>query len=612
MVGGADRRGPGGEARRRRLTALLALLLALAAVLTFLPVAGNGFVNFDDDDYLLDNPRVREGLTWGGIRWALTATWSHNWHPLTWISHMADVSLFGLDPAGHHLVSAGVHAANAVLLFLLLALATGRVWPPALGAALFALHPLRVESVAWAAERKDVLSACLYLAAAAAHVRHARRPGGGRYAAVLLLFALALLAKPMAVTLPLALLLLDFWPLGRLGRPGDGGRLHPWALLAEKVPLLLLSAASALVTYLVQASTGALNLHLQQRLLARLRNGAVSAVHYLVHTVWPEGLAVFYPFREEGGPWTSLAALALLAGLTLAVLLARRRAPWAAFGWGWYLAAVLPVLGLVQVGGQAMADRYTYLPSAGLMSAAAWGTARLLRGRRALVPILPAALLLLFLLAGLTRRQVAHWRDSVTLFGHAVAVTEGNWLAWSNLGHAFYSAGDNRRAVDAYQRALEDHGAYVQARNNLALALVGLGRFPEALSQYREAVRLAPDYQPAHLNLGALLARLGSLEEALAEYREALRLDPGSAEAHNNLGTLLLRLSRTEEAEGHFRTALGLKEYYADARFNLGLALELRGRDREALAEYRAAALLLPGEAQVRERLAEVERRLAP
>jgi tetratricopeptide (TPR) repeat protein len=507
--------------RERAVRILCGALLVLAVLAVYAPVARNGFVPIDDDVYITGNPAVLAGLTRAGVAWALTATHGGNWHPLTWISHMADVSLFGADPAAHHLVSVACHAANAVLLLLLLARVTGRLPESALAAALFAVHPLHVESVAWAAERKDVLSALLFLLTLTAYARYAARPGPRRALPVAALFLLGLAAKPMLVTLPFVLLLLDGWPLGRF-RAVPARR-----LLLEKVPLFLLSAGSSAVTYLVQRQEGAMGLLGDLAPGARLANAAVGYAAYLGKTLWPARLAVFYPLPEGGYPaWRVAAAGLLLAALTLLALRRTRVRPWLAAGWLWFLGTLVPVIGLVQVGAQATADRYTYLPLIGLFVAAAWGAGAAARRLRLGGPAAAAAVVLLGVLMQRSFVQAGYWRDGETLLRHALGATRGNWVAHYTLGVTLEAAGRAEEALAEYRQAALIHPRSFWVNNNLARLLAQQGRIGEAIPLLEAAVRERPQNALLRLNLGLVLEAAGRRDEAAREYAEALRLAP--------------------------------------------------------------------------------------
>jgi tetratricopeptide (TPR) repeat protein len=492
------------------------VLLALTAAV-YLQVRRFEFLDYDDVHYVLENGPVRRGLSLAGLRWALASFHASNWHPLTWISHMADVSLFSLDPGWHHLVNLLFHLGNAALLVALLSAMLGRFLPALLTAALFALHPLHAETVAWVAERKDLLSTFLALATLLAYLRYVRRPGPARFLPVPLLFLLALLAKPMVVTLPLLLLVLDRWPLGRGHPPSPTtGRPLP-ALVAEKTPLFLLSLLSAGVTVAAQMSAETLPTLRDFPLPARLANAAVSLLSYLADAAWPEGLAVFYPHPADALPIPGVAgAVILLASLTAGAVAARRRLPWLLAGWLWLLASLLPVLGLVQVGYQARADRYTYLSLTGIFLALSWGAERMARERGSLrLPAGAALLALVALLSLATLRQASFWRDGVTLFSHALRVTTDNWVARYHLGHARFDREDLGTALGDLQESVRLNPSFSPSRNLLGLTLSRLGRLPEALTHHRAAVEIDPAYPEAWFNLGLALLSAGDREGAL-------------------------------------------------------------------------------------------------
>ncbi len=560
MNAGERSRTPGKET-------LLACLLALLTLFAFRGAVTLDFVVFDDEKFILRNPFVLGGITPSGVRWALTSTGMDNWHPVTWLSHMADVQLYGLFPGGHHFTSVLVHTVTAVLLFAWLATATGALWRSFAVAALFSVHPLRVESVAWVAERKDVLAGLFWMATLIAYTRYVRSPSRLGLLAVHGLFLLGLMSKPTVVTLPLVLLLLDFWPLRRPGPPAR--------LVREKVPLFLLAAAGGAVTLYSQKAAGALRGVEQYGLMERSVNAAASYLRYLGKTAWPEGLAVFYPRRPEPpSAVMAAAAAALIAAVTVLALGKRRRHPYLAVGWLWFLAALFPVIGLLQVGDQAMADRYTYLPSVGLAVAAVWSLAELVpprSWRTTVYAVLAAALL--GLLAAATERQVQVWRNGTTLFTHALQVTEGNWLAHLNLGTIRSRAGDSDGAMDHYLEALRTAPGRPQVHYNLGALLAQGGDAAGAEERFRRALELRPGYPEARIGLGSALLAMGRHGEAAEQYREALKLDPGAAEAHNNLGVIAAAGGRLDEATAHFREALRLRPDYGEARGNLQRAL---------------------------------------
>jgi len=516
----------------------LALAIAAATLVTYAPVVGNGFVDYDDNDIYVGDPHVHEGLSRESLAWAFSAGHSY-WHPLTWISHMLDCELFGLQPAGHHRTSLLIHTASAVLLFLTLRFLTGATWPSVLVAALFALHPLNVESVAWVSERKNVLSAFFSILALAAYGAYARRPGPVRYLVLAAVVLAALLSKPMAVTLPLVLLLLDFWPLGRLGRVSLG------RLVLEKLPLLLLSALASLLTIQSQREMGALIPMDRIPAGVRAANALVSYVAYVSKMLWPARLAAFYPLRETGLPLGLVAAAAVcLLGVTAVVAWRARREPYLAVGWFWYLGTLVPVIGIVQVGSQAMADRYAYVPLIGLFIAIAWGGAALLSrhpAARPAVGVVTVAILLA--LAVRTRQQVGVWHDSLSLFSSSVRAVPDSWLAHYNLGDALSAGGRFGEAEAELRETIRLKPRFARAHNNLGMAIDSQGRTEEALASYAEAVRLKPDMAEAHNNLGAAYSSLGRYEDGVLAFREAIRLRPDFAEAQHNLGVALKHLA---------------------------------------------------------------------
>lgn len=541
------------------------MLLALTAV-AYWPIRDNGFVGFDDETYITRNTVVRRGLTLPGLALAFTRSYASNWHPLTWASHMLDVELFGLDPRGHHAIGVALHLATSVALLLTLRAMSGRLGPPLLLAALFAAHPLHVESVAWAAERKDQLSALFWTLTIAAYLGYARRRGAGRYLLVMLCFSLGLMAKPMVVTLPVVLMLLDVWPLGRLGAPTPGrpsGGSSLAALALEKLPLLALSALSAIVTVRAQAAGGAVASLELFPAATRAANALLSPVRYLVKAAWPVDLAVYYPVTvtTPADPRVVTAAI-ILAALTVTAAALRRSRPWLIVGWLWYLVALVPVLGIVQVGEQAMADRYAYLPLVGVCMAVAWS---LPGGRR--VPAAAAAVLVL--LAGLTQRQVAVWRDEETLFRHAVGVTGENWKATYNLALALEAAGKREEAMQLARDAIRLRPDFPKARYLLAQALDAEARTDEAVGELRAAVAGLPSDPVFRMALATTLSREGRNDEAVLELRELIRLRPGVAEAYNNLAALLAERGETREAVALLRRALAIDPSYRDAQLNL-------------------------------------------
>lgn len=522
---------PGSNAPRHRLAPAVwpaAIAVGLAALVTwvYLPVRGFEFVNYDDPSYVADNPIVRAGLTWHGLAWAFTTFLTGNWHPLTWLSHMLDVDLFGVDPGSHHLVNLALHAANSALLFLVLLRATAQRWRSALAAALFAVHPLHVESVAWISERKDLLSALFGLLAILAYVGYARRPSLGRYAAVAALLASSLACKPMLVTLPVALLLLDWWPLRR--------RAPLTALVREKVPLLLLVAASSAVTFLAQRSGGAVWTLEGLAIPARLANAVLSYGGYLAKAVWPTSLAVVYPhpaLTPAGLPAARVAlSAAVLVAVSLLVAWQRSARPFLACGWLWYLLTLVPVIGLVQVGPQGMADRYTYLPLVGIFVACVWALPDAVGTPLRRYAVALAALAAVGSAAIAARVQTRYWRDSLTLFSRALAVTQDNQTALRNLGVAYVERGQYERGIAALRASLRLMPGDALAWMDLGIALATVGDNAAAGQAFREAVQLRPDDGDVLFNFGIFSALQGEAGTARAVHARLRTLRPELAE----------------------------------------------------------------------------------
>ena len=567
---------------------VIGLLLALATLLVYLPVRHCGFVNYDDGDYVTDNPVVQNGVTWAGVKWAFTTWHASNWHPLTWLSHMLDCELFGLNPGAHHLDNVLFHSVNVVLLFALLLRLTKALWPSAFVAALFAWHPLHVESVAWISERKDLLSTLFGLLALLSYTRFVEEStvcsprSKVFYALSLFTFALGLMAKPMLVTLPFVMLLLDYWPLQRMSRGESRGSNETAAsaldarpsmlgrLILEKWPFFLLTTASCVITFLAQSQRGdnAVISLAKVSLSYRLCNALMSYGRYLLKTIWPADLAVFYPMSDQVVQVRVLAVVSamILAALSWIVWRTRRSRPYLLVGWLWYLGTLMPVIGLVQVGGAALADRYSYIPSIGLFIAAAFGLRDLVcRDHLLKIPLTVVAGLTLAGCVALTENQLHCWRDSLTLFAHAVAVTRHNDIAQINLG----------------------------------VALEQEGELDEALAEYRKAERLAPRRYQVHNNLGNLLDNMGKPNEALAEYREAVRLKPDLPLLRDGLGSVLAELGRFSEAMNEFTNAAQLDPTYPWPHFEMGKALLKEGRDAEAIGQFHEALRIAPDDFKI-------------
>jgi Tfp pilus assembly protein PilF len=565
-----------------RARVVLPLLLAVAVLTVFWPALGHDFVNYDDDLYVTRNPWVQQGVGWASARWALTTDAAGNWHPLTWLSHQLDWTLWGPRPRGHHATSVVIHALNTVLLYAALDAMTASPWRSALAAALFGLHPLHVESVAWIAERKDVLSACAWFLTLLAYVRWVRRPGVARYLLVVLGLALGLMAKPMVVTLPCTLLLLDYWPLGRWRRAHD-----LWPLVREKLPLFALVAISSVVTWRVQSAAGAV---IALPLANRLGHVLVTYVAYLGKTLWPAHLAAMYSHPGADAPGAVLLSTLVLALVTAAVVVERRRRPFLLVGWLWYLGTLVPVIGLVQVGVAAMADRFTYVPLVGIFVAVAWVVPAVREPRL----VAAAAAVVLAVLALRARDQVHVWHDSATLFTHALAVDEANPLAHVNLAVVLDERGDLDGANAHLERALVLRPDMVTARIALGNNLIRKGRPEEAMAQYRAAIAADPTSARALNNLGWLQLQLGRLDDAIDSLERALRIDPALATAENDLGMALARRGDNAAARGHFERAVAADPRYADAHNNLAAILLSDGRIDEAVAHAERAIAVQP------------------
>jgi len=554
-------------------------VLVLVTLAGYYRVGGFEFLNYDDPEYVLANQYVQKGLTWGSVSWAFTTVHADNWHPLTWLSHMLDCELFGLDAGAHHFMNVLFHLANTVLLFVVFTRMTGRFFACAFVAAVFALHPLHVESVAWVSERKDVLSTFFWLATMWAYLRYTEQTGMGRYMLVLVFMALGLMAKPMLVTLPFVLLLLDYWPLGRL-RPSRATKAEKLKkgksisrpidkkvatrLVGEKIPLVLLAAGSCIVTFLAQQSAGTVH---PLPLAIRITNAVVSYSRYIVKMFWPSRLAVFYPHPG----WVPMGLLVgsgfFLVCVSVLAILLRRSRPWLLVGWLWYIVTLVPVIGLLQVGSQAMANRYSYIPLIGIFLAVTWTIAEITSKwpyRRVLLGVTIA--LVLGIMTICTWLQLGHWHNSVTLFEHTLAVTKNNSVAHHNLALALNEKGRVDEAIGQFRQALRLNPKYPKAHNNLGGVLMNRGETDEAIREFRQALRLNPSYATAHNNLAGLFYQQGQLDQAIKHWSETVRLKPDWAEAHNNLAWLLAtaedeKLRNSSEAVRLARRACELTDH---------------------------------------------------
>jgi tetratricopeptide (TPR) repeat protein len=571
---------------QRWLAPGLCLVLAAITFAVFGQTAGFGFLNLDDDLYVFENPHVARSLSLKGLAWVFTHADCNFYHPLTMLSLMGDYQLHGLHAGGYHLTNVLLHTASVILLFLILRQMTGALWRSAFVAAVFAVHPLRVESVAWVAERKDVLSAFFFMLTLGAYARYVRAPNSlARYLVVAAAFVLALLSKPTVVTLPFVLLLLDYWPLRRFEQPRKLS-----GLILEKIPLLALAAGACAMTVLAEGEAIAFNNDIPMP--SRIGNALVSCAVYLRQMVWPEGLAVLYPYPHHGlPPWEVALAGALLAGLSAVAWAERRRRPWLLIGWLWYLGMLTPMIGILQVNPSAQADRYTYLPQIGIYVAVTWLVAEWRLNRVALGGLMAGVLAVLMVCAW---KQIAYWQNSETLWTHALACTTDNDMARFNLGTALLQKGRVDEAITQFQQALQINPDYAEAHYNLGNALLQKGRADEAITHYREALRIKPNFAEAHYNLGIALAQKGREDEAIAHFQKALQIKPGYAEVHNNLGILLLQKGKEDEAIAHFQKALQIRPDCADACNNLGILLLQKGSADEAIDYFQKALQIRP------------------
>ena len=609
---------------------LIVILLILISFIAFGRIMANDFINFDDDIYITGNNYIKSGINTESIKWAFTSSHAANWHPLTWLSHMLDWQLFGANASGHHLVNLLLHIGSAILLFLFLNKTTGSLWPSAFVAAMFALHPLRVESVAWASERKDVLSMFLGMATIYVYALYVENHKLSKYFLCLALFALSLLAKPMLVTLPFLLLLLDYWPLGRWQKAlkpqllpvgNKGGLVKNKAkqrktnstkykkisiplvdrsktirsLLVEKLPFIFMAIASSIVTIWAQSNGGAVAYLEQLPFLDRILNAIVSYVQYLIKMFWPVNLVIFYPYRQFLPFWQVFGAASILLGVSIAVIYAIKKVPFLFVGWFWYLGTLVPVIGLMQVGFQSIADRYTYFPSIGIAIILTWGVIYLSKVKLRKIIIIPTVIILTAL-TFLTWQQCGYWKNSNSLFSHVLQATKDNYLAHNNLGLALAAEGKNEEAIAHYLKAIEIN-PYCKAHFNLGVALVAQGRIEEAIA----AIKLNPNQQEAHFGLSvALVARgknlvaQGRIEEAITHYLSAIKINSDNADAHCNLADVFVQQNKIDQAIEHFREAVRITPSSFAALNNLGVNLEKQLKHDEAIEYYRRAVQIEP------------------
>ena len=600
----------------RRYRIALILALAIAAFIAYEPLRHNDFIDYDDDVYVTKNLMVQMGLTHQSVVWAFTKSHASNWHPLTWLSHMLDCQLFGLNPIGHHLTNLLFHIANTLLLFGILKKMTSRIWPSAFVAVAFALHPLHVESVAWVAERKDVLSGFFWMLTIAAYIRYTERPGFSRYLLVFLAFGLGLMAKPMLVTLPFVLLLLDYWPLQRfhLDRPGPNKAQHKSktvanaarnskfrSLFIEKTPFLALAGISSIITFVVQQRAMHMETGGDMALNVRIANAIVSYLGYIVKMFYPRHLAVLYPHLGENLPlWQVIVAFLTLAAISAGVIYMARRRRYLAVGWLWYLGTLVPVIGLVQVGVQAMADRYTYLPAIGIFIILTWGVSELLakwRYRKITLEIAAGIVLVAILIC--TRMQLRYWQNNFTLFERTLDVTENNFIMHYNYGNILSGKDRFDEAITYYNKTLQINPQYYNAYNNKGLALLEQDKIDDAIACFDRTLELKPDYNRAHFSMGMAMARLDRLDEAVKYFNRALEKTPYWAEAHYSLAVVYHRQGKLGLAAAQCAEALRLDPGHLKANVSLAYALFELGQTQSAIEHYYRILQLAPDNAPV-------------
>ena len=559
----------------RMKNVIISMLLTIAVLVVFWQVQSHEFVNYDDDIYVTSNEYIQGGLTLKGIIWAFSTARASNWHPMTWLSLMLDREMYGLWPGGYHWTNVMLHGVSTILLFLLLHVMTGAIWRSCFVAVLFAIHPLHVESVAWIAERKDVLSTLFWMLTLLSYVHYVKRPGLKRYLVVCLLCALGLFSKPMVVTLPCVLLLLDYWPLRRIefGRQKRGiTALH---LLIEKIPLLGMSAGISVATLLAQKSGNSVMPFDTLSLAVRVANALVSYVRYIGKALWPSDLAVLYPHPGMWPLWIVIISATLLFVITAVFIRAAERYPYGIVGWLWYLGTLVPVIGIIQVGSQAMADRYTYIPLTGIFVIIVWGMHDILRKwPAARTAVTGCGVLIIAILMIVSRTQVGYWKSGIELFGHTTEITQNNHVAHNNYGNALARKGMKKRAEKEYRTAIRIRPSYAQAYNNLGNVLKMEGQYDKAVEEYNRALSIRPEYIEALFNMGSLLMARGRYEEAIDYYSKVLTIKPDHAAAFNNIGIVNVKRGKLEEAIANFRSALSINPEYRVAENNLQLALK--------------------------------------
>jgi len=565
---------------KRRQEIIICLFLVAAMLVVYWQIINHEFINYDDGLYVTENHHVQAGLISENIKWAFTTDHASNWHPLTWLSHMLDFELYGLDPTGHHWTNLIFHMANALLLFFILQRMTGAIWKSAFVAALFALHPLHVESVAWVAERKDVLSTFFGMLTISTYITYVRKKNLLRYSLVFIFLSLGLMAKPMLVTMPFVLLLLDFWPLKRLkltlNQASDqtSNLLH---LIREKIPLLVPVVISAILTLIAQYSSALKTLE-SFPLQTRVANALISYMSYIYNTLWPLHLSIFYPFQENAiSFWHASGSALMIAVLSVVAVNTVKKYPYIAVGLLWFFITLFPVIGIIQVGDQAMADRYTYMPLIGVFIIFTWGGSDIIKKwTHENIMLAVIAIAVLSLLAMLSFLQTAHWKNSVTLFRNAVKVTENNWLAHNNLGIALFGEGKLDEAIYHCKKALSIRPGTVKALKNLGAAMSHKGNLEEAAQYFSKALVMNSEDFDAHNKLGGILAKQGNHDKAIRHFAEAIRINPHYASAYNEMGIILAEKGKLKKSNDFFLKAIQINPDLKEARYNFLILRKMR------------------------------------
>ncbi len=591
--------------QRYHIIIVICLSLTLSILTVYWQLKDCDFAGYDDELYVTENKNVQAGLTFKGIRWAFTTFHAGNWHPLTWLSHMLDCEIYGLNPMGHHWTNLQLHIVNTLLLFFILQKMTGATWKSAFVAAFFALHPLHVESVAWVAERKDVLSTFFGMLTILAYIRYVTKSNFFRYFLVFILLSLGLMAKPMLVTLPFVLLLLDFWPLERLRyhshhQSSNFQAFNLFHLIREKVPLFIPVAISSVLTILAQKEVGALYSFETLPVKTRIANTFVSYVNYMVKAIWPQKLAVFYPYPFEMlSLWQIFWSVLLIAGLSFLTIRMLNQYKYVAVGWFWYLGTLVPVIGLLQVGAQGMADRYTYIPFIGLFIIVTWGISDLLKKwHYSKIVLAVFAIIVIFAFSTRSYFQTIHWKNSAAVFDNAIKVTDYNWVAYNNLGLALMRDGQAKEAVFYYKKALQIKPGYLTALHNLGIAFFQIGKLEEALSYYSEALKIDPEHAEIHNHIAIILATQGKLEKAVQHYTKALFIDPELAGAHYNLANVLVAQEKLEKAILHYESVIKKDPEHFNAHYNLGCLLLNQKKNKDAVVHFAEVIKINPEYAQ--------------